>query len=136
MLYSVEDTVQPPKNDQQRHAKNNRLNHDLDAEASGGFSQYDSENGAEKPKRGQHIKYDSGINSREGTNLIQSNMSTPKGMPSKAPTSRSKLASMSKGNRSRISHIRGKSGPNGITQKTGQITIAMQVLNMDEDEKE
>jgi hypothetical protein len=136
MLYSVEETVQPPKNDEQRYTKNNKINNDLDAEVSGGFSQYDSENGAEKPRKAHYNKYDSGINSREGHNLIQSNMSTPKGIPSKAPTSRSKLASMSKGSRSRISHIRGKSGPNGITQKTGQITIAMQVLNMDEDEKE
>ena len=123
MLYSVEETVEPPKNDQQRHVRNNKMNNDLDAEASGGFSQYDSENGGEKAKRAHHNKYDSRANNKRGTNLIQSNKSTPKGMPSKAGTARSKIASMSKGSRSRISHVRGKSGPNGITQKMISIKL-------------
>lgn len=147
--YREEDAGEERANE--RYQKKVPLNHDLDAEGSGGFSQYNSSNGGatklltssfrnpeEKDKRARRIieqaeqrhakpqyNNDDNHDQEEGRNSLEN---------ARRPLA-SKPGSVTKETISRTS-IRKSSKSFGKTQKAAPISIAMQVLNMDEDEKE
>ena len=152
MMYSVEDRVGPPRGDEQRYAAIKRGNKDLEPEASGGFSQYNSSNhGGSKPTSETNLKQSiNGVNKLRESSRPQQDSDKDEDSGSIAVTSKvkktpvhvdkksihSKQSSVSKIQKSRISHRRGSSTNYEANNKTGAVSIAMQILNMDEDEKE
>lgn len=152
MMYSVEDRVNSPQNDQQKKIKNRKsLNQDIEPEESGGFSQYsDSNNGHDKSERAEklvrHNENTTGAKGKdyepqESANATPTSRIDTKAMRSisqaaLSKASRSKQNTVSKGKRSRVGHRRGSTHNFEGTHKTGTISIAMQILNMDEEEKE
>jgi hypothetical protein len=141
MMYSVEDKVQSPKDDERKRANKERLNNDIEAEASGGFSDYESSNAGQTRPKPVHNPYDAtedNLNDRLPAETINRNShkSTPQNGSNKMPSIHSKGASDQKSIHSRVTHRRVASNQYEGAGKTGQISVAMQILNMDEEEKE
>lgn len=147
MLYSVEDNVKPLKNVNQREINKRKINDDLE----------DSQNNEIYYKPRKEIENGDSHNqnleeSHDKVNGLKSQNSsanvTPNGririkhnkVPSQSTDKksfRSKLSTVSKGNRSRVTNRRaGSMAANTNVEQTGTISLAMQILNMDEEEKE
>ena len=151
MLYSVEDNVHPPHEDNQQYRHKPDINNDLKEEENEDILY--SQNYTNEEKVSNKGKLEDTL-ARENEKSI--NLERLKGMgmaspPSKIATSggkqnsqttskkshRSKLTTVSKGKRSRASRRAGSMVTyNTSRSRTGKISIAMKVLNMDEDEKE
>lgn len=150
MLYSVEDKVNPPRRDEQRPTLRDSINNDLEGEVNGDFLQYNNSN-TSATKLVSEIP-NGRYNENESYNNTPLRPTEPEYQPKEdlngdntvlklspahtRKSTRTKLSTVSKDQRSRLSRRRGSTGHLRTTQKSGPVSIAMQVLNMDEEEKE
>ena len=147
MLYSVEDNVKLSNNVDQKNNNKRRINDDLED---------DQNNDINNNPEGGHKHGDSGNQnleeSHDQVNDFKGDKSSANVTPNeririkhnKVPSQstdkksfRSKISTVSKGYRSRVvSRRAGSMAANTNTEKNGTISLAMQILNMDEEDKQ
>jgi hypothetical protein len=147
MLVSPQNNMKPPEMDDQSLDRENEMNDDLDdgqdpgiynrpdADIKNGVvnDKYIEESNDQVNDMNRHIRPQS-VNSNSSIRIRKNKVASLVGSKK---SFRPKLSAVSKNNRSRM--ISGKTGRKSATSeadKTGAIGIAMQILNMDEDEKE
>ena len=147
MLVSPQNNIKPPEMDDQSLDRENEMNDDLDDGQDPGIynrpdadiknsvinDKYIEESNDQVNDMNRHIRPQSA--SSNSSIRIRKNKVAP--LVGSKKLFRPKLSAVSKNNRSRM--ISGKTGIKTATSeadKTGAIGIAMQILNMDEDEKE
>jgi hypothetical protein len=147
MLVSPQNNIKPPEMDDESLDRENEMNDDLDdgqnpdiynrpnvdIKDGGVNDKHIEESNDQVNDLKRHIRPPS-VNSNSSIRIRQNKVASLI-KPKKSP--QSKLSALSKNNRTRM--ISGRTGRKTATSdadKTGAIGIAMQVLNMNEDEKE
>lgn len=146
-MLSVEDNVKPLKNVDQREVNKRKINDDLEDSQNNEIphnpdreiknldshnqnldESHDKVNGLKSQKSSANVTPNSRIRIKH--NKVPSQSTDKKSF-------RAKLSTVSKSNRSRVASRRGGSMvANTNVEQTGTISLAMQILNMDEEEKQ